>query len=721
MNVNRNHISTRLFNLRLFIEALKRLRVIGLVTAILSVTISALVPIAVWMVRAPKFNSFTMDTRFLCVPVGLVVFMAPLFFATLFSFLQKRKESDFFHAIPYTRTCVYVSFTAASLTFIFAIQAACGLVAGIIWGMSPNLNFDLGGMIAYVFICMLAAAMLSSFMMLALSVSGTSNSCSLLFVLFAGFVRVVCGIFLGCVSSIYLIPTESMNFFMPTWFLPISVVYYFGELESASAIIYSLPNILYSFAVTIGVYALAGFFYCKRKSEMAGNPAPGVRTQALFRILFTLPLALVIPLCLITGSDDSTLLLVLTVITLLVYFLYELITTKRPKNMLRAIPGLAIVAGACVLFSLVFHGYRTVVLYEKIDTDDIKSVSVDANLFGNTYQGHLMDTYRIDDEEIRSMIADQLTESQERERLNERGSDYWNRTTVTLRLKGGRTIQREIILDEKQLTWLIDIISEEASVKELLYKIPENKEITNGEVTFQFGSHTDFHSFREAGDIARIMRVFREEFNTLTDVQKDLVMRPTFLDRGMFVEDGDVQLTLNGSVEKQHYYSRYIITEDMPNTRRCLMIYGSLSEENWYNDDIDSCSGSASVLLQKLDENLEKNSYEKLSVSIQGISASGSESTDSKLPVELDGTVDDDTLQKIVTLLMERNLIKNPAALRDPYKDLSFTDNTYLVHLNVDGESRKNRYLYTSVSGLYELTSEDWWELARLLVGKSYE
>jgi hypothetical protein len=43
-------------------------------------------------------------------------------------------------------------------------------------------------MAAYVVMSMLAAAMISAFMMLALSVSGTGGSCMLLFALFAGFV-----------------------------------------------------------------------------------------------------------------------------------------------------------------------------------------------------------------------------------------------------------------------------------------------------------------------------------------------------------------------------------------------------------------------------------------------------------------------------------------------------------------------------------------------------
>ena len=101
-----NRTNTHVFNFRLFLEALKRLRVIGLGTAILSLTVSVLVPVTTWIQRNDNLSKdvYTMETQGLCIPAGLVVFLAPLFFAVLFSFLQKRKESDFFHAIPYTRT-----------------------------------------------------------------------------------------------------------------------------------------------------------------------------------------------------------------------------------------------------------------------------------------------------------------------------------------------------------------------------------------------------------------------------------------------------------------------------------------------------------------------------------------------------------------------------------------------------------------------------------------
>ena len=44
-----NRMNTQFFNFRLFLEGLKRLRVIGLATAILAVTASAVIPLVFWI------------------------------------------------------------------------------------------------------------------------------------------------------------------------------------------------------------------------------------------------------------------------------------------------------------------------------------------------------------------------------------------------------------------------------------------------------------------------------------------------------------------------------------------------------------------------------------------------------------------------------------------------------------------------------------------------
>ena len=588
-----NRTNTHIFNFRLFLEAIKRLRVIGLGTAILALTISVLVPVTTWIQRNDSLSKdvYAMSTQGLCIPAGLVVFLAPLFFAVLFSFLQKRKESDFFHAIPYTRTCVYVSFVSAALAFIWTIQLACGVVAGILWSMVPRLTADIGGMFAYVAISMLAAAMLSAFMMLALTVSGTRGSCFILFFLFAGFVRVVCAIFLGCLDTIFFIDTNEMwdvSALSPQWLLPLNIVYYWMNFRDACLMLYSPANILYSLVVTVGLFALAGLLYNRRKSEMAGNPAPGVKTQALFRILFTTVLALLIPLLLINGNADSALMLVLVVGVLLVYFLYELITTKRPKNLLRILPGLGIVAGICVAFLLSFLGYRTFLVNEKITPDEIKWITMESDGFvGGTYQDRLSDTLRTDDPELLKVIADRYAVSQKYERESvpqpEYNETYYYRSDFTVRLKSGRTLYLSISMDDTARMTIQNRFASLEEVKEILYLLPKNSEVESAGLSL--GNRYDVYLGKK-DKFTTLYDTFCAEFETLTDEQKAQVMAPALNTQNSYDKEsyydydygintsnnGSMWLYLSGSVNGRHFSNDYIIIEEMTETRR-LAVY----------------------------------------------------------------------------------------------------------------------------------------------------
>ena len=716
-------MSAKIFNFRLFIEALKRLRVIGLATAILSVTASALIPIVMWMESKDWIGVYDMETELLCIPVGFVTFLAPFFFFVLFSFLQKRKESDFFHSIPYTRTCVYVSFVTASLAFVWAIQLTCGLTAGILWKLNPHVLVDLGGMATYVLICMLASAMLCSFMMLALTVSGTAGSCILLFGLFAGFVRVVAAIWGGCISNVDLLSMDDAwmeTFISPLWFLPINIFYYFSDLESSTRIMYGLPNILYTVIVTLAVYALAGLIYKHRKSEMAGNPAPGTKTQALFRIMFTLLPSLLIPLFLFQGTDEPSLHLVLVVGILLVYFLYELITTKRPKNMLKAIPGLGIVVAVCILFSLAYVGYRDFVLNEEITPDEIKTVSVQANGLGNdTYQSRIMDEFQTNAPEVVQIVADQLAASQEAEREVRYSEFYWNRTTVTIRLKSGRTLRRDIILMDEDANSILGHLRELEAVQEVLYSLPRDHEIDTGNFYIDIAGHyTDYCHFDK--DMMEFMKVFRDEFSTLTTEQKERIMAPTFRFREW--QEGGMTLSLRGEVNGQYYYSQYVVTEDMPRSRDVLLSYWIRNTYNSFERDDDkwydraNAFGTLALLQNSMEDPKFMDIHEYVAVSLYASSIENMGEKGADFDCQYI-RVKTEQLPALIDLLLACDLW--PTEEWIGYDTVTVTEDTYALRLVVEGERQNFSRLYLESSGLYNLTAEDWQTICDLLVIKN--
>ena len=727
-------VNSQFFNFRLFLEALKRLRVIGLGTAILSLTVSVLVPVTTWLERNSREvkEIYEMNTEMLCVPAGIVALLAPLFFFVLFSFLQKRKESDFFHAIPYTRTCVYVSFITAALAFIWTIQLACGVVAGILWSMIPLVSADIGGMIAYVAISMLAAAMLSAFMMLALTVSGTSGSCFILFFLFAGLVRVVCAITLGCMDTIYFIDSNEMwdvSFLAPQWFLPVNILYYWMAGQEATTMLYSFANILYSLVVTVGLFTLAGLLYNRRKSEMAGSPAPGVKTQALFRILFASLAVLLIPLLVFTEGVDAAILLVLVVLVLLVYFLYELVTTKRPKNLLRILPGLGIVAGVCVAFFLGFEAYRTVLIHEKITPNEIKWVSMESNGFmGGTYQDRLSDTLHTDDAELVKVIAERIAVSQkyEREGIPEHPYDsgYYNRRHVTVRLKSGRTLHLRVAMDDASQEKLQARFAALEELKDIMYLLPTDTEVQSAGLNLTVYDHV---YLSDRAELALLLSTFRAEFETLTEEQKAEVMAPAFNASASYSKgydydiaypdskgDGTMRLSLSGRVNGKRFINEYIITDALPETRRIatyLWGMGQMSGSYMWYEGYDM-SGTAVEVLTALTERsedpefIDDYAYMKGYVTLLSPTGKGSWNMEGHTTFILNA--------KDYARFAE--ILSDACAVTSSTKEQSFnlTENTYCLSLyNEYWDGDKS--LSFGVYGVFELSPEALAELVEIL------
>lgn len=574
--INRKPVGTHVFNLRLYLEGLKRLRVVGLACAILAVTVSALVPIVSWIERIDRDTTeILVEDRQLCVPAAVMVFLAPIFFYVLFSFLHKRKQSDFFHAIPYTRTCVFISFTAAALSFVWAIQLLSSAVALFLWSMTPSVYFSPGGYLAHLLICMSAAAMLSAFMMLALSVAGTGGTTTILFFLFAGFTRVVAAYLLWAMESIdgYLWVEQlwQESFFAVLWLQPLCLPVYWID-STVSTVLYSPANVLYSLAVTVALYALAGVIFKHRRSEMAGSPAPGPRTQTLFRCMLTTVPALLIPTLALGGDLAFSGLLILIVVVLLVYFLYELITTKRARSMLRAIPSLGFVIGFCVLFAVGVMGWRSAVLAENIPADSIAEVSIpDMGIAGYSYHGRTTDDIFSDDETLLALVAEELADSAEAEARYLKGGSYpssfnGRRTRVVLRLENGRTLYRSVRIDDKRYDSMVELYTQSYVNDDRFLELPPIDTVFD--IYGDLAKDGFVLSSRDTWSL--LYDVFSAEYATLTREQKQAVMAPVLNPQGY--ENSDVHIYVSGSVGGRHYQSNYAPGRHMPRTTAYMAV-----------------------------------------------------------------------------------------------------------------------------------------------------
>ena len=375
--------------------------------------------------------------------------------------------------------------------------------------------------------------------------------------------------------------------------------------------------------------------------------------------------------------------------------------------MLKAAPGLGFVVMGCILFILAFYGYRAAILHEDIDADDIKTVSVEADMFGyNTYQGYIIDEFRTSHPEIVNLVADQLAYSQEWERGGvSGGSSYDNRRVVTIRLKGGRTVKRSIRFTQGQVDEILDTLKEEEQMRELLYQLPSNKEIDSGDVYINIGNNTysDVCYIRYSS-MKDLMAVFCAEFNTLTDEQKNRVMEPTFSGDWNWEDEG-IMLLIQGTVNHQYFNSRYYVTEDMPRTRRHLLIFWSLECDNRYDNGNENWGGEADDVLQAIQNDLNQNPIKYVTVELQAVPWKDMNRTNRCYEIHIPIA----RLGELVTLLRERDLMNSREAKRDPYENVRFTDDTYCLHMTVQRNGQySDDYLYVDVNGLFDLSAEDW-------------
>lgn len=126
------------FSFRLYQEGLRQLRLIGIMGMVILGLEAILIPVG-RVVSLRQMEHYAEGGRVSkellnfpeMHPLLVLCFcvLAPLMVLYLFHFLNKRNASDFYHAIPETRLCLFISFFAAVVTWILAIIVVTSFIS----------------------------------------------------------------------------------------------------------------------------------------------------------------------------------------------------------------------------------------------------------------------------------------------------------------------------------------------------------------------------------------------------------------------------------------------------------------------------------------------------------------------------------------------------------------------------------------------------------------
>ena len=175
----------KLFDFKLYKEALKKTKLLGIGCAAVTILISALFPLIEILTQnniqtsalpgsEPYIESIA-NGLFAPLLILLVIF-TPFFFYSMFSFLTKRNESDFYHAIPFKRQTVCLCFSAAIFTWLWSTALVSLLLNALLWSFCKYYTFSFVLIPKLFGLMVFATLYFGGFVLLAITLTGTHVS-----------------------------------------------------------------------------------------------------------------------------------------------------------------------------------------------------------------------------------------------------------------------------------------------------------------------------------------------------------------------------------------------------------------------------------------------------------------------------------------------------------------------------------------------------------------
>lgn len=411
------------FNVRLYLEGIRQLKIVGIMGAIIMAGAAFLIPMGdnienanyesyingKWVHsggRVLTYSFFELNP----LVVATFLLLTPLMVMVLFHFLNKRNACDFYHAVPETRTCLFFSYGSSVLTWNAVILLLSYVITVISGALFRFVTVDYSQALVVFAGCIVACIYMFGVFAIAMSVTGTVFTNLAVAAMILAVPRTIVTIFVFILNtSVKVLPfsfsgsilDDRLNIVTNLVTGPLVR----GDLDG----LFQWQSVLYTVIVGVIYCAFGLLLFRKRKSEAAASAAVSARLQCAFRqipaiLISLIPLALLIDNRVNDYEAEPTeyfWVVVLYLIAVLAYFLYELITTRKLKNLLKAIPGLLWLA----LFNVVFYGLFFVsyhaILNDIPETSDVKYVNID---FVQSY------SYRWSEEDNESFYAGQIKE-----------------------------------------------------------------------------------------------------------------------------------------------------------------------------------------------------------------------------------------------------------------------------------------------------------------------
>ncbi|MCM1308503.1 MAG: hypothetical protein NC223_07890 [Butyrivibrio sp.] len=477
----------RFFSKGIFREQFRQLKIIGIVGGVLYTLLAVFIPIginlsAVNLIHYDPERLSEYTERIGGYGVCMVQLLIPLIFVplltlTAFHFLTKRNSSDFYHALPVKRTAMYTGVLASVLAWTLIITLLPLLAMWAVCLPLKTVDFPFAELLKAFVNTLASCVFMTGITALGVNISGTlfTNIISSgIVLLLPRVILAMCWVSAGALVENSILEYRIMRLVL--YGNPITkLVYLFGSGESFSE--YFASGLAAGAAEGL-VYLLAGgLFFGLRKSESASMSSINRGVQSIIRhmlaLIFSTVASVFLVECIWYSHDEFEVFMAVLfyVLAVVVYFFYELITTRKWQSVAKSVRQLPFFAGmTAAIFAVISavsisgNNYRM----NAEDSEYVKIMSVSA-FWGADYFFDKDDLpVKIRSAEIKRLIADAYNKNADAEG---NGDAFAGSIAVAVREKG-LTRKRYVYLNYEDMNAVLKEIYDVADV-DLLQRFPE--------------------------------------------------------------------------------------------------------------------------------------------------------------------------------------------------------------------------------------------------------
>ena len=579
---------SKYFDFNLYKEAIRQTRLTGIIFGGIIIALSLIGEIGrvmdhrrltIGSIRWVRTLEF-METTPMLWPF---MYLAPLFLVMkLFAFTNKRSASDFYHAIPHTRKSMFVSFLTGIMTWIVGTMVLLTLLSSIVYFNSPGVIVRPSVVIVSFFGFLAGAFLVTACLMLGKGLSGTWLTNIVIGGILLFYPRMILSIF----NRLFVTITQVIQFQDSNLLTNMGYNIPFSLFSPTSNMGYQFPgrgtdiafgSILYTFILGAIYIGIAAVLFCRRKSEIAERGAVNKWMQHLFRCLLIFPLTLVVPNQLLDPfwRGQDTILIVLAIFaSLVIYFVYELISTRRLICLVKAIPPLGIVILANLLFALLLIVSRNGVWNNVPIADEITGIRIVTNLpRDSSYNRILTHGVYVNDSRVNQMVEQEFRKNVRQVQRGNRVSG--SRLDLSIQMSDGSIMVRRLSFSGNRADYIRGVLRGDSVFLEKATRLPEITPDTIIGFTWRFDSRRgdvwDLPVVELEDDLwKQLWEIYSKEFNQLSTMEQAYhtgILSSPCEEVTSFLG----YVTVTGSIENQRFISNFRLSNRTPATIEFLL------------------------------------------------------------------------------------------------------------------------------------------------------